>query len=108
MTLVKRILSTLLQFFAFGALLVVGAFWAMVRMFAPFLAVIPVWRLHIAANRDFVANGLVFALVLFAILLVVSVLRKGFKTWGKFTVLAFVCAVALSFIIELGFITPSQ
>jgi len=106
--LFKRILLTLLQFIVFAALLAVGAFWALVRIFCPPLAFIPVWRFHISATHDFVANGLVFALALLAILVLIEALRKALKPWAALTVLAFVLAIAVSFLTKLGLLTVSR
>jgi hypothetical protein len=106
--LVKRIFLTLLQFLVFGALLVVGAFWALVRIFYPSLGFIPVWRFQAGATHDFVANGLIFALVLLVIILLIEALRKALKPGGVLTVLAFALAVALSFAMKLGLLTVSR
>jgi hypothetical protein len=102
--LVKRILLTLLQFVAFGALLVLGSFWALVGIFYPSLTMIPVWRFHVSATQDFVANGIIFAVVLLALLLLVEALGKALKPWGALTALAFLLAVALSLVMKLGFL----
>ncbi len=104
----KRILLTLLQFLAFGALLVLGAFWALVGLFYPFATIIPVWRFHLSASRDFIANGLIFAAVLLALLLLVEAARRALKPWATLTTLAFVLAVALSFVMKLGFKAVTQ
>jgi len=106
--LVKRILLTLLQFLAFGALLVLGAFWALAGLFYPRLAVIPVWRFQAGLTHDFIANGLIFALVLLVILLVIEALCKALKPWAALTTLAFVLAVALSLVMKLGLLTVSR
>jgi hypothetical protein len=106
--LVKRIFLTLLQFLVFGALLVVGAFWALVRIFFPRLAFIPVWRFQAGPAHDFVANGLIFALVLLVFLLLIEALRKALKPAGVLTVLAFALAVALSLAMKVGLLTVSQ
>ena len=105
--MVKRIFLTLLQFLAFGALLVVGAFWAFVRIFCPPLAFIPVWRYQVGANYYFVANGVVLAAALLAILLLVETLRKTLRPWGTLTALAFLLAVLVSLAMKLGFLTAS-
>jgi len=106
--LVKRILLTLLQFLVFCALLVVGAFWALVCIFYPHLAFIPVWRFQAGATRDFVANGLIFAIILLVVLLLIEALRKALKRAGALTVLAFALAVGLSFAMKLGLLTVSR
>jgi hypothetical protein len=101
--LVKRILLTLLQFLAFGVLLVVGAFWAFVRIFCPSLAFIPVWQFQISATHDFVANGVIFAVTFFAVLILIEAVRKTLKSSGPLTVAAFLVAVVLGFAMKLGF-----
>jgi hypothetical protein len=106
--LFKRILLTLLQFLAFGALLILGSFWALVGLFYPHLAVIPVWRLHASATQDFVANGVVFAAVLLSVLLLIEGLRKALRPWGLLTALAFLLAVGLSFAMKLGFLVVAR
>jgi hypothetical protein len=106
--LVKRILLTLLQFLAFGALLVLGSFWALIALIYPPLTIVPVWRFHVSATQEFVANGLVFAAVLLALLLLVEVMRKALRPWATLTMLAFVLAVALGFVMKLGFLSVSQ
>ena len=103
--MVKRILLTLLQFLVFGALLVVGAFWALVRLLWPPIAFIPVWHYQISATHDFIANGLIFALAFLVFLLLIQALRKTLKSSGVFTTLAFLVAVALSLIMKLGLLT---
>jgi hypothetical protein len=103
-TLLKSILLTLLQFLAFGALLILGSFWALVGLFYPRLTIIPVWRFHVSATQNFVADGVIFAVVLLGVLLLIEALRKVLKPWGRLTVLAFVLAVTLSLVMKLGFL----
>jgi len=106
--LLKRILLTLLQFLAFGALLLLGSFWAFAGLFYPRLAIVPVWHFQVGATQDFVANGLIFAAALFVVLLLIEAVRKAIKPWAILTSLAFALAVALSFVAKLGFHAVSQ
>ena len=106
--MVKRILLTLLQFLVFGALLVVGSFWPLVVLFYPSLTIIPVWRFHVSATQDFVANGVIFATALLVVVLLIEWLRKAVKPWGLLTANAFAVAVAIGFIMKLGFLAVSR
>ena len=73
--MIKRIVLLLLQFLAFCGLLIVGGDWDIVRLSLalrqPSLNVIPLWKFHINANFDYIANGLIFALVLLVGLLLI-------------------------------------
>ena len=106
--MVKRIFLTLLQFLVFVALLVVGSVWPVVCIFYPRLALIPVWRFQAGATHDFVANGLIFAIILLVVLLLIEALRKALRPAGALTVLAFALAVGLSFAMKLGLLTVSR
>jgi hypothetical protein len=109
--LVKRILLTLLQFFAFCALLMIGGYWDVIRLIlelrAPSFNVIPLWKFNVSAGHDLIANGLVYALVLLLLLLGLEAWRKALRPWAALTILAFVAATALCFAAKVG-LPPSS
>jgi len=105
--LVKRILLTLLQFFAFCALLMLGGYWdivhLLIRLKFPALAIIPLWKIdHFTPTHDLILNGLIFAAVLWVLILLFQTLRRALRPWAALTTLAFVLAVALCFALKLG------
>jgi len=105
--LVKRILLTLLQFFIFCALLMVGGYWDVIRLLielrAPSLNVIPLWKFsNITATHDLVANGIIFASVFLVILLLWQAFRRTLKSSASLTLLAFLVAVVICFACKVG------
>jgi hypothetical protein len=117
--MIKRLLSFLGQFVAFCALMFVGGYWAWVRLTLEMRAMekgdsapplIPLWKMHVNPNLDYVLNGLVFAAVLLVILLLVQALRRRLGKPTLFTFAAFVAAFLLSLAFHSGFIlvTPAS
>jgi hypothetical protein len=106
---VKRIVLFLLQFVAFCALLIVGGDWDIVRLSLairrPALNIIPLWKFHITANYDYIANGLIFALALLLLILLLEALRKALRPWATISVVAFLAAWALSLVVKLGLVS---
>ncbi len=104
--MVKRIFLTLLQFLAFAVLLAIGGYWDVIRLLlqlkAPALNFIPLLKFHISATHDYVANGLLFAGVLFVLLLLIEAWRKVLKPWAALTTFAFILAFVLSLAMKLG------
>jgi hypothetical protein len=105
--LVKRVLLTLLQFLIFCGLLMLGGYWDIIhlilRLKAPALAFIPLWKIdHFTATHDLILNGLIFAAVLWLLILLFELLRKALRPWAMLTTLAFVLAVVLCFAAKLG------
>ncbi len=104
----KRILLFLLQLLVFGALLIVGGDWDFVRLSLalrkPSLNIIPLWKFHLNANYDYIANGLIFAAILLALILLLEAARKRLKPWAALSTAAFVLAVAISLTVRLGLI----
>lgn len=105
--MLKRIILTLLQVIFFGLLLLVGSFWAFIRLLQPSLAFIPVWRMHVSATHDYIANGLVFALVFLVLFLLMEALRRALRPWAMLSILAFVLALAVSLVptLSLGLVS---
>ena len=105
--MVKRIILFLLQLLAFFALLL-GGYWDFVHLFLamryPAWNVIPLWKFHLNANYDFIANGLIFASILFILILLFEAMRKALRPWAALTTAAFVLAVIASFIAKLGLV----
>jgi hypothetical protein len=117
--MLKRILSFLGQFLGFCALLFVGGYWAWVRLTLEMRAMekgeaapplIPLWKMHVSPTLDYVLNGIVFASVLFVILLLVQALRRRLGKATVLTLAAFVAAFLLSLAFHSGFIlvTPAS
>jgi len=105
--LIKRILLTLLQFVLFCGLLMVGGYWdiihLIVRLKVPALAFIPLWKIdHFTATHDLILNGLIFAGVLWLLILLFEGLRRALRPWALLTTLAFVLAIVLCFSLKLG------
>jgi len=109
--LVKRILLTLLQFLAFCILLMVGGYWDIIRLVlqlrAPSLNLIPLWKVHLSASHDLIANGLVFAFLLLLLLLGLQAWRRCLRPWAALSTLAFVAAAVLCFAAKVG-LPPSS
>ncbi len=109
--MIKRILLFLLQLIAFAVLLMIGGYWDFVRLYLQFkqpaLNVIPLWKFHISANYDLVANGIFFAAILLVLILIFEALRKRLRPWATLSVLAFVLAVVVSLFARLG-LPPSH
>ncbi len=112
-----RISLTLLQTLAFGGLFFVGGYWAEVRLALELRAMqrhvamptlIPLWRWHISATLDYVANGLIFASVLLVLILVLEALRKRLRPWATLSLLAFVIAFVASLLVHSGFVPLSN
>lgn len=106
--MIKRIVLFLLQFIAFCGLLIVGGDWDIVRLSLalrqPSLNVIPLWKFHINANYDYIANGLIFALVLLVLILLFEAMRKALRPWAAISIVAFLAAWALSLVVKLGLV----
>ncbi|MDQ2924113.1 MAG: hypothetical protein M3R43_00915 [Acidobacteriota bacterium] len=104
----KRILLFLLQLLAFGALLIAGGYWDVIRLYLQLrqssLNVVPLWKFHLNANYDYIANGLIFAAIMLALIVLFETARKRLKPWAVLSTLAFVMAVAISLIARLGLI----
>jgi hypothetical protein len=109
--MVKRILLTLLQFIAFLVLLAVGGYWDVVhlllKMKAPALSFIPLLRINVSANHVLIADGLLFAGILYLLILLIEALRKALHPWAALTTLALVLALMLSFAMKIG-LPPSH
>jgi hypothetical protein len=107
----KRIILFLLQFLAFGGLLEIGGNWDIVRLAQQMRAMqsgatafnpIPVIKTQISATRILIADGLIFAGILFLMILLFEALRRKLKPWASITTLAFVLAVAVSLFLKIG------
>lgn len=105
--MVKRILLTLLQFVVFCVLLAVGGYWdfihLLIRLKAPALGFIPLWKIdHFTPTHDLILNGLIFATVLWLVIVVLQALRRRLLPGAVLTTLAYVLAVVLCFALKLG------
>jgi hypothetical protein len=105
--LVKRILLTLLQFVVFCVLLAIGGYWdfihLLIRLKAPALGFIPLWKIdHFTPTHDLILNGVVFATVLWLVILVFQALRRRLLPGAVLTTLAYVLAMVLCFSLKLG------
>lgn len=95
----KKVLSTILQFFLFLILFAVGSlFWH------PFHVQ---WEVVVAdphVERYFVPDGLLLASGVFIAIIVVQALRKRLCN-TPWTIAAFVLAIGLGYALKLGFVT---
>ena len=107
----KRILLTLLQFIAFLVLLAIGGYWDVINLSLQVRAMmnhtkafnpIPVIKYPISSAHILIADGLIFATVLLAIILLIQAWRKRLHPWASLSVLAYVLAVCLGFAMKLG------
>jgi uncharacterized membrane protein YcfT len=94
----KKFLSTLLQTILFLVVFAAGSFLHPINLH---------WGITVTAagaTRYFVADGLILALSLFLLIVIFQAIRKRLcdTTW---TVIAFVLAIALAYVMKLGFIT---
>lgn len=109
--MIKRILLTLLQFFAFCGLFYVGGNWDAIRFgqevramttHTTFWNPIPTIKYPISSTHTLIANGLVFALVLLLLLLGLQAWRRALRPWALLTLLAFIVAAVLCFSKMIG------
>jgi hypothetical protein len=112
----KRIILFILQFCAFLGLLDVGGNWDVVRLAQQVQAMqkgttafnpIPVIKFQVSASHILIADGLIFAGILFVLILIFEAASKKLKPWASLTALAFVLAAALSFVLKFG-LPPSN
>lgn len=115
--MVKRILLTFVQFACFCGLFYVGGYWAEIRFglevraFSKHTApppMIPLWKFHINPSLDYIANGLIFASILFLLILLFEALRRRLRPWALLTTLAFVLAFIASIVVKSGFLPISN
>jgi hypothetical protein len=112
--MIKRILLFLLQFACFFGLLDLGGNWDIINLSyemrqlqqgimqpKPLFTTI---KYPISSTHILIANGLLFAGILLALILLVLALRKKLKPWGGITVAAFVCAVIIALSLKLGIV----
>jgi hypothetical protein len=109
--MVKRIVLFLLQFLAFLGLLDVGGNWDVIRFAQEMKALqngtkpfnpIPTIKTQMGANHILIANGLIFAGVLFLLILLCEAIAKRLKPWAAISTIAFVLAVATGFLLKFG------
>ncbi len=107
----KRIILFLLQLLAFGGLLEIGGNWDVVRLAQQMRAMqsgttafnpIPVIKTQVSSTRILIADGLIFAGILFLLILLFEALRRRLKPWASITTLAFVLAVTISLFLKIG------
>ena len=117
--IVLQIVIAVLQAIVFCALFAVGGFWAFVRLwalvnnnlitrlFGGLIQSIAVWRHDLTPPRYLVTNGIVFASVLFVLLLVIEAAFRRLRPLLAFTTVAFLLAVLFDLWQRLGLVTPS-
>lgn len=107
----KRIILTLLQFAAFLGLLFLGGDWDEINLGIELRALqnhtqphlfMQTIRYPFGAHHILIANGLIFAAVLLALILLFEAIRRRLRPWASLTFLAFVLAVVVGFIMKLG------
>src|ERR1700761_113539 len=108
----KRILITLFQFACFSGLFYVGGYWDVIHLTLairyPQYNFIPLWKFHINPSLDYIANGLIFAGILFVLIVLIQALRRRMWPWSLLTTLAFVLAFIASAIVKSGFLPISN
>ena len=110
--MIKRIVFFALQFACFFALMDLGGNWDFVNLslemrqmqqgnFQP-KVLIPTIKYPISSTHILIANGLIYAGILLALILLIEALRKKLKPWGGITVFAWVCAVVIALALKIG------
>jgi hypothetical protein len=96
----KSVLFTFLKFLLFLVTFAIGSF---LRPLNIQTSLNHVSRLVI--TRYFIWDGLLIAAGLYALLLLLEVLRKRLRTSTPWTTLAFVLAIGIGLVMKLGFVT---
>jgi hypothetical protein len=96
--MIKNILLTIVQFFLFFVAFAVGSF------MTPF-KIAHVISFSPRGTRIFYWDGVLLMLILFAVILLIELLRKRLRTAAPWTVLALVLATVAGFAVKLGFLT---
>jgi hypothetical protein len=97
----KKALATVLQFFLFLLVFVVGSFAHPFNLRWGLTVTTP------AVTHYFAADGLVLMLVLYAFILIIEVVTKRLRAAAPWTTLALVLATVLGLIMKIGFVTHS-
>jgi hypothetical protein len=63
---------------------------------------IPTVKYQISATHMLISNGLIFAGILFVLILLIQAIRRKLHPWAALTTLAFLLAIALGFAMKLG------
>jgi hypothetical protein len=96
--MIKNILLTIVQFFLFFVAFAVGSFMTPFKI-AHVISYSP------RGTRIFYWDGVLLMLILFAVILLIELLRKRLRTAAPWTVLALVLATVAGFAVKLGFLT---
>ena len=62
----------------------------------------PTIKYSVSSTHILIANGLLFTVVLLALILLFEVLRKKLKPWAFITLAAWVCAVVIALALKMG------
>jgi hypothetical protein len=110
--MIKRIILFVVQFACFFGLMDVGGNWDFINLSLEMRqlqqgimqpkVLIPTIKYPISSTHILIANGLIYAGILLALILLIEALRKKLKPWGGITVLAWVCAVVLALALKMG------
>ena len=79
------------------------ALFALGSVLLPFLPALPVWQVSAGPGRVFVCDGLVFAAVVCALILLAEAARKRLRSAGLLTVGSFLLAMLLGLLMRFGF-----
>ena len=96
----KKVLLFFLQFFLFVIVYFAGSLF-------PILHLQRVLSTTPTATRIFIADGLVFTLVFYVLILLVELLTKRLRSVGMVTTLALLLAIGFGFFMKFGFLTRS-
>jgi hypothetical protein len=96
--LIMKILLAILQSLLFFVVFAAGSFWAPFKI-AHIIAYSP------RGSRVFYWDGIILMLVVFAVILLIEVLRKRLRTAAPWTVAALAVATGIGLYCKLGFLT---
>ncbi len=106
----KRILYPLLQFIAFLGLMFIGGNWDAINLKTEMQQMMQHQQPHVLIQtikfsvgaHTLIANGLLYATLLLALIVAFEALRKCLKPWAALTVVTYVLAVMLAFAMKMG------
>ena len=107
--MLKRIVLAVVQFIAFAFLLGVGGYWDIVRLVLQLrpglkwlVDLLPLLRFQVTATHVLIANGILFAGILCALILLIEALRRASRSVMLITVGTYVLAVVISLALKVG------
>ena len=92
-----KALLVVLQTLLFLLLFAAGSF------LLPFFPSVPAWQIQTGPGRAFVFDGLLLALMVYALILALEAARKRLRGPGALTTLSLVLALALGLAMKFGF-----